>query len=79
MDISIGVFASGLRKLGLPTEGLTENGSTLGNHYERVAYLNSLDDEQKVIFIKYLLWEAYNLGITHGEETAFAQIDDQDD
>jgi hypothetical protein len=62
MSLSIGVYACELEQIGLPTEGLSWNGEILSNHYERIHYLDSLDESQKIAFIDRLLEKAWDAG-----------------
>jgi hypothetical protein len=55
-----------LQKLGLPCEGLSQNGEVLTNKWERLDYLNNLDDDAKHIFMNLIYEIAYNQGFYDG-------------
>lgn len=51
-----------LQNLGLPTEGLSDNGSILNNRPSLVGYMNGLSDSQKQVFLDLLIKSAFSSG-----------------
>ena len=63
-----------LTNIGLPSTG-KHNGEILNNKWERLRYLQSLNDEQKIEFLDLLISNAYQSGIATGEENMLETID----
>ena len=59
---SVGVYATEMAQLGLPIDGLSMNRLVLHNHHDRVGYLATLSDDQKIIFLAHILRKAFELG-----------------
>ena len=74
---SVGVYATSLAQLGLPTDGLSVNGEILSNHWDRVGYLATLTDEQKAVFFAHILQKAFDQGYDYAME--LTQGDDEDE